>query len=170
VPKAKPTVDDAYLQDWIERVANFFVEQNGLPPITGRVLGWLLICEPAEQSAGEIADAIGASRASLTTTMRVLTTVGVARRRSRPGGRTTYYSIDDRAWEKVIRQRVAALTSFRHITEDALDHLGGDNPRAARVRSAHAMFGWLADLLANSPGPKLGPGLDKNLKKSRGRK
>ena len=88
MPKAKP-IDDAYIADWMERVANFFVDENGLPPITGRALAWLLICDPAEQSAGEIAKAIGASRASLTTTMRVLTTVGIARRRSRPGGRTT---------------------------------------------------------------------------------
>lgn len=153
MPRTLPKEDEAYVQEWVERVANFFVEQNGLPPITGRILGWLLICDPPEQSAGEIAEAIGASRASLTTNMRFLTAVGIARRGTRPGGRTTYYRIDDDAWEKVIRQRVAALTSFRDITEDAIRHLGERNPRAARIRSAHAMFGWLADLLANSPKP-----------------
>ena len=50
MPKAKP-IDDAYIADWMERVANFFVDENGLPPITGRALAWLLICDPAEQSA-----------------------------------------------------------------------------------------------------------------------
>jgi hypothetical protein len=53
-------------QRWVERVATFCVEEWGLPPITGRVLGWLMICDPPEQSAGGIADAIQTSRASLT--------------------------------------------------------------------------------------------------------
>lgn len=154
MPRAR-SIDDSYVTDWIERVADFFVVQNGLPPITGRALGWLLICDPAEQSAGEIAEAIGASRASLTTTMRVLTTVGIARRRSRPGSRTTYYSIDDGAWEKVVRQRIMALTSFSHLTEEAIGVLGKGNPRASRLIAAHTMFDWLAALLANSPGPAL---------------
>jgi len=151
--RRKPKVDGKYVLDWVERVANFFLEQNGLPPITGRILGWLLVCDPAEQSAGEIAEAIGASRASLTTSMRVLTAVGIVRRTTRPGGRTAYYRIEDNAWERVIRLRIMALTSFRDITSDAIGMLGADSPRATRLKAAHTMFGWLADLLATSPGP-----------------
>jgi DNA-binding transcriptional regulator GbsR (MarR family) len=63
----------------------FFAEHYGLPPIAGRILGWLMICETPEQSAGEIAAAIGASRASLTTNMRFLTASGFVRRLTRPG-------------------------------------------------------------------------------------
>src|SRR5450432_2462619 len=101
------------IQNWVERVAATFAQHFGLPPITGRILGWLLICDPAEQSAGEIADAIGASRASLTTSMRLLTAGEFVRRRHRPGERTTYFQIDDDAWEKVIRQRIAGMASLR---------------------------------------------------------
>ncbi|HLG88009.1 MAG TPA: transcriptional regulator [Alphaproteobacteria bacterium] len=150
------SIDESYVADWIERVANFFVLQNGLPAITGRALGWLLICDPAEQSAGDIAAAIGASRASLTTTMRVLITIGFVRRITRPGSRTTFYRIDDDAWEKVIRLRIAALTSFSHLTDEAIERLGKDNPRATRLIAAHTMFDWLAELLAGAPGPGKG--------------
>lgn len=59
--------------DWIERVSMFCTEVYGVPPIAGRILGWLMICDPPEQSAGQIAEAIGASRASLVTNMRMLT-------------------------------------------------------------------------------------------------
>ena len=31
----------------------------------GRILGWLLICHPPEQSAGEIADAIGIAEGTM---------------------------------------------------------------------------------------------------------
>ena len=152
VPRAR-SIDESYVADWIERVANFFVLQNGLPAITGRALGWLLISDPAEQSAGDIAKAIGASRASLTTTIRVLITFGFVRRITRPGTRTTFYRIDDDAWERVIRLRIAALTSFSQLTDEAIGRLGQHNPRASRLIAAHTMFDWLASLLASTPGP-----------------
>jgi DNA-binding transcriptional regulator GbsR (MarR family) len=136
--------DRARLQAWVERVAAAFAQHFGLPPITGRILGWLLVCDPPEQSAGEIAAAIAASRASLTTSMRLLTVAELVRRGTRPGERTTYYRIDDDAWEKVIRQRIAAMASLRSITADALSLIGADSDRAARVRAAHDFFGWLA--------------------------
>jgi DNA-binding transcriptional regulator GbsR (MarR family) len=148
VPKAPASAELAQIQSWIERVAAAFGQHFGLPPITGRILGWLLICDPPEQSAGEIADAIGASRASLTTSMRLLTVGELVRRRTRPGERTTYFRIDDDAWEKVIRQRIAAMASLRDITRDAMALVGRDSERATRVRAAHAFFGRLSECFA----------------------
>src|SRR3954471_14363974 len=101
----------AQLLQWTERVATFFAEHYGLPPITGRILGWMMICDPPEQSAGEIAAAIGASRASLTTNMRFLTGSGLVRRVTRPGGRTSYYRMDEGMWDAVVRRRVASMLS-----------------------------------------------------------
>jgi DNA-binding transcriptional regulator GbsR (MarR family) len=150
MPVAKPRAraDQARIQNWVERVAAAFAQHFGLPPITGRILGWLLICDPPEQSAGEIADAIGASRASLTTSMRLLMAGELVRRRHRPGERTTYFRIDDDAWEKVIRQRIIGMASLREITEDAMALIGPDSERASRVRAAHAFFGWLSEAFA----------------------
>jgi DNA-binding transcriptional regulator GbsR (MarR family) len=111
VPTAPPPAERAQIAAWVERVAAAFAQHFGLPPITGRILGWLLICEPPEQSAGEIAAAIGASRASLTSSMRLLTAGDLVRRSTRPGERTTYFCVDDDAWEKLIRRRVAAMAS-----------------------------------------------------------
>jgi DNA-binding transcriptional regulator GbsR (MarR family) len=152
VPGAPAIPDREQIQDWVERVAAAFAQHFGLPPITGRILGWLLICDPPEQSAGEIADAIGASRASLTTSMRLLTVGDLVRRRTRPGDRTTYFRIDDDAWEKVILQRIVAMASLREITEDAMKLVGPDSERAARVRAAHEFFGWLSEVFASSRG------------------
>jgi DNA-binding transcriptional regulator GbsR (MarR family) len=153
VAKTPVSADQAEIQNWVERVAAAFAQHFGLPPITGRILGWLLICDPPEQSAGEIADAIGASRASLTTNMRLLTVGNLVRRRHRAGERTTYYRIDDDAWEKVIRQRIVGMASLREITEDAMTLIGPDSERAGRVRAAHTFFGWLAEAFAASAHP-----------------
>lgn len=135
---------------WVERVADFCAEQYGMPPITGRILGWLMICDPAEQSAAEIADAIGASRASLTTNMRLLTAGQYVRRRTRPGERTGYYRIDEDAWRRAVRHKLASLDSFRDITDDGLTLLGPQTQRAKRIKNAHETFRWLSELV-NAP-------------------
>jgi DNA-binding transcriptional regulator GbsR (MarR family) len=146
--------DHTQLLAWAEQVATFFAEHYGLPPITGRVLGWLMICDPPEQSAGEIADAIGASRASLTTNMRLLIASGLVRRLTRSGGRTSYYRIDDGMWDAVIRRRIASMASFSRITQDGMKLVGANTARASRLRAAHDFFEWMAKLLADASGPR----------------
>ena len=133
---------------WVERVAAFFVEEYALPPITGRVIGWLLICEPPTQSAGEIADAIGASRASLTTTLRFLVTGGFVQRHRRPGDRTTYFGVDDDMWETVVQRRIASMMSFSEITIEGMNLVGPSSRRADRLRAAREFFSWTALRLA----------------------
>jgi DNA-binding transcriptional regulator GbsR (MarR family) len=153
-PARSSTITRTQLLTWAERVATFFAEHYGLPPITGRILGWLMICDPPEQSAGEIAEAIGASRASLTTNMRFLIGSGLVRRLTRPGGRTSYYRIDDGMWDAVIRRRIASMASFSRITLDGMNLVGANTPRASRLRAAHDFFEWMARLLTEASGPR----------------
>ncbi|HEX3785141.1 MAG TPA: transcriptional regulator [Pseudonocardiaceae bacterium] len=143
--------DREQMLGWVERVANFCAEQYGMPPITGRILGWLMICDPAEQSATEIAEAIGASRASLTTNMRLLIAGEYVRRRTRPGERTSYYRIDEDAWRRAVQRKLASLDSFRDITGDGLDLLGPNTVRAKRIKNAHETFQWMAELFNRPP-------------------
>ncbi|MCP2170222.1 GbsR/MarR family transcriptional regulator [Goodfellowiella coeruleoviolacea] len=130
---------------WVERVATFCNEAWGLAPITGRILGWLMICDPPEQSAGDIADAIGASRASLTANLRLLTAMRLVRRHTRSGERTAYYRMEDDAWEKVVRQRLAAFAAFHDVAEEALRLRGLTEARTRRIRSAQKSIALLVD-------------------------
>jgi predicted transcriptional regulator len=153
VANPKSSIDRKAILQWVERVATFFAERYGLPPITGRILGWLMICEPPEQSAADIAQAIGASRASLTTNMRLLTGGGLVHRLTRSGGRTAYYRVDDDAWEKVIRQRVESMMAFSRIADEGINLVGAASPRATRIRAARTFFHWAAERLADAPQP-----------------
>jgi DNA-binding transcriptional regulator GbsR (MarR family) len=136
---------------WVERVAVFWSEQSGLPPITGRIVGWLMVCDTPEQSAGEIAAAIGASRASLTTSIRLLLAIGLVHSVTRPGQRTIYYRIDGDAWETVLRRRIASMASFRAITREGLTLLGENKSRAARIQAADEVYAWAERVFANAP-------------------
>lgn len=140
----------ADLLDWVERVA-MLLAPDGLPPIAGRILGWLMICDPPQQPAGQIAEAIGASRASLTVNIRVLATMGFVTKQPRPGGRTAYYRICDDAWQQVVRRQIDTMASYLEIAEDGMELVGPDTPRAARVRDAHDVFAWMAKVFADAP-------------------
>jgi hypothetical protein len=138
---------------WVERIAKYCADQDGVPLIAGRVLGWLMICDPPEQSAGDIAEAIGASRASLTTNLRLMSSVGFVSELTKPGSRTTYYQVDDDAWEKVVHRQVAGLTSFGEITRDGMKLAGASTKRASRIGAAHEVFMWLEKVFADAPPP-----------------
>lgn len=84
----KPASEDDVL-DWVEQVAKYVWDQDRMP----------MICDPPEQTAGEIAQAISASRASLTNNLRLLAGIGFLGGAPGPGivrsitGRTTKRSI-----------------------------------------------------------------------------
>ena len=143
--------EDPELLRWVERVANFWSEQSGLPPITGRIVGWLMISNPAEQSAGNIANGIRASRASLTSSMRLLSAIGLVQSVRRRGERTVFYRMDDSAWESVLRRRIASMASFREVTRDGLALLGDDKTRASRIKAADDVYAWAENVFANAP-------------------
>jgi len=136
---------------WVERVAKYCADQDGLPMIAGRVLGWLMICDPPEQSAAQIAEAIGASRASLTNNLRLLGSVGFVRQITKPGDRTVYYHVDDNAWETVVRRQIASLASFGDILRDGLTVTGRSARRASRLRAAQVVFRWMERVFADAP-------------------
>ena len=52
----------------------------GMTPMAGRMWGWLLICDPPEQTAAELAEALGASRGAISGTARILANAGMIRR------------------------------------------------------------------------------------------
>lgn len=145
--KASARTSTAQLLSWVEQGASFFAEHYGLPPITGRILGWLLVCDPVEQSAGEIAEAIGASRASLTTNLQILSAAGLVRRLTRPGGRTAYYRMDEDLWDNMVKRRMQSMKSFSKLAADGLSLIGPQSARAARLRAAHEFFNRMAGLL-----------------------
>ncbi|MGF6882832.1 DNA-binding MarR family transcriptional regulator [Nocardia sp. GAS34] len=137
---------------WVERVATFCVDEWGLTPITGRILGLLMICDPPDQSAGQIADTIKASRASLTSNMRLLTTIGLIRKVRIAGDRTAYYRIEDDAWQKVIQRKIAGLGAFGDIADDGLALVdAGNRVQTERIRAAQQALTWLRDLSAEHP-------------------
>ncbi len=130
---------------WCDRVADYFAQNAGLAPITGRTMAWLMICDPAEQSPAELSAALGMSRASLTSTLRLLTVTGLVRRSSRPGSRASYYRIVDEAWGAALRQRMQSLGAFLDLVEAGQKLVGAGPARASRLGAADEVYRWFAE-------------------------
>jgi hypothetical protein len=74
--------------------------QYGLPPMTGRVCGWLLICDPPEQSIAELTEALHASRTAVGDALSQLERFGYVRRTRRAGERADRVSIHPDVWTR----------------------------------------------------------------------
>jgi len=66
-------------------------EEMGGTRMAGRVSGWLLTCDPPVQSLTQIAEALGVSKAAVSTAARALLQGGVVERVGEPGVRGDSY-------------------------------------------------------------------------------
>jgi hypothetical protein len=73
--------------NFVEQVGRHYSRHYAVPPMTGRVMGWLLICDPPQQTVAEIADALHASRSAIGSAISMLETWGSVQRSRVPGER-----------------------------------------------------------------------------------
>ena len=89
-----------------------FLGSSGMTPMSGRMWGWLLICDPPEQSAADLALELKASRGSISGTARILTTAGLIHRSTRRGDRREYFSVPAGGFESLFETAMAAYARF----------------------------------------------------------
>src|SRR5262249_53984399 len=117
--RRQPLAQAAAERQFVEEFGLCF-EQGGLPRIAGRILAWLLICEPHEQSAEDLACAINASKGSVSTMTRMLAEMGMIERVARPLSRRDLYVVRDDGWQHIFSRRMALLSTFRRVAERGL--------------------------------------------------
>jgi DNA-binding transcriptional regulator GbsR (MarR family) len=143
-----PDEDDHRLEErhFVEDFSLYF-EQMGYPRMAGRILGWLLICDPPVQSAGELADVLGASKGSLSTMTRLLIQVGLIERAGLPGRRRDYFRIKPGAWPQLIKVQMQSMTGLHQMVERGLAMLTITEGRAPestqRLQEAHDLYAFL---------------------------
>ena len=115
----------SYVEDF-----GLLFEGFGLPRMVGRVLGALLIADPPELSAEELAEALHASRGSISSATRSLIGMGLVQRRTKRGERRDYFWMKPGAWDELMRHELQSLTRFRQMAERGLDIANADSPEA----------------------------------------
>jgi hypothetical protein len=77
-----------------DHMGRFYARRYAFPPMVGRLIGYLAVCEPPEQSIGELADALLASRSAIAQAVAALETMHTVRRFRTAGERMDRVRID----------------------------------------------------------------------------
>ncbi|MEV0292624.1 hypothetical protein [Nocardia sp. NPDC050710] len=121
------------------------LERMGLVRMTGRAAGWLLVCNPPEQTFGQVADAVQASKGSISTALKTLVTMRWVDKISKPGDRRDYYQMRPGVMPELQSQQMSQYDSLITMTARGLALFEDpDSQEAARIRDMHEFFVWLA--------------------------
>lgn len=77
-----------------DHVGRFYARRYAYPPMVGRVLGYLLVCDPPAPTIAELSDALLASRSAITGALAVLERIGAVQRSRTAGERMDRVSLD----------------------------------------------------------------------------
>ncbi|HET6437435.1 MAG TPA: hypothetical protein VFG59_05200 [Anaeromyxobacter sp.] len=161
---------EAAVREWVEQLS-MLLERDGLPRMAGRIFGWLLVCEPPEQTMQDLAGAVQGSKASMSTSTRLLAQAGLVERVRPPGARCDAFRIRPGQWRELWRARVQMVHEVAELTGRGLALLEGrSGATRARLKMVHDQYRLIElhmpDLLArlerglaaSEPARPAGPG------------
>jgi len=114
------------------------LEDDGQPRIAGRVLGWLMVCNPPYQSFDDLVEALDVSKGSISTMTRQMIDSGLVKRVTFPGDRKSYYQVQSEAWVHVLEQRLQMANRFADVTEAGIEMMEDEPEKLQRrIREMH---------------------------------
>jgi DNA-binding transcriptional regulator GbsR (MarR family) len=117
----------------------------GLSPAHGKLLGWLLICDPPRQSSAQLSEALGLSKGSVSTGTRLLERAGLIRRVPVPGQRGRFYEMSPDAVVKIV-EGGNRFREFRELMDRGLavlSSLGATSSRTERLRQMRDLYAFI---------------------------
>lgn len=125
--------------EFVEQAGLVF-EAEGMPRMAGRILGYLMVCKPAEQSIADLMEALAASNGSISTMTRFLESQGYIARRSIRGRRQDYFTLPSGVAVTVFAAAQKSLQNIGALFARALE-INGKNTAVAEARD---LFAFLA--------------------------
>lgn len=138
---------DSEIMEFVEQMGGYF-ELNGLTRLAGRLLGWLLVCQPERQSSEDLAAALDASSGGISTNARTLIQFGYIERLALAGDRRTYYRLRPNAFAAGERQRIRTMADLTVMAEAGIRALHGSPPECSRrLQEMHALLSYMQTAL-----------------------
>jgi DNA-binding MarR family transcriptional regulator len=109
----------------------FYARRYAFPPMVGRLLGYLAVCDPPEQTIAELAEALLASRSAIAGAVKALEAIRVIRRSRVAGERMDRVCIDLSSPQSMGMD----VTEYEELSELAREGLEvlGDAPMERRA-------------------------------------
>jgi DNA-binding MarR family transcriptional regulator len=110
--------------EFVDRMGLFF-EQIGATRTMGRLYGWLMICDPPQQSLSDLASTLSASKASISTVARQLQEGGMLERLP-SAARQHRYRITPGGFTHVLNVQLTLMGAGVPAADFGLQLLGDD--------------------------------------------
>ena len=128
-----------------DHMGRHYARRYAFPPMAGRVLGYLLVCDPPDQTIAELSDALLASRSAITGALEVLERIHAIQRSRAAGERMDRVRVDlasaqSRGFD------VSEYQELGDLAREGLEVLGDASPeRRATLVEMAAFADWLVD-------------------------
>jgi DNA-binding transcriptional regulator GbsR (MarR family) len=131
-------------QQYVEEFALFAEQEVGLGATIGRVLAWMLVCEPPQQTLDEICEALDMSKSTISTTVRLMSQFGMIERVSVRGDRRHFYQMNQGFWTQRFDQALHEFARFNEMAEKGLALLADADPKdRERLENMQALYQFL---------------------------
>ncbi len=124
-------------------------EQMGGTRMTGRVSGWLLLCDPPVQSLTEIADGLGVSKAAVSGAARLLLQSRIVERVGEPGHRGDFYRALPADAEDILP--LDHVRTMHRLIERGLRTVAGRDQSQSNYALMHDLLEFTAFIEAQLP-------------------
>jgi hypothetical protein len=123
-----------------DRTGRFYARRYGMAPMVGRLIGYLLVCDPREQSISELAEALLASRSAIAGAVNTLETLGLIRRYRAAGERMDRVCIDASSSQAMGFGDVSEYQEQGELAREGLRLLGDVPPERQELLLEWAAF------------------------------
>jgi hypothetical protein len=128
-----------------DHMGRHYARRYAFPPMAGRVLGYLLVCDPPDQTITELSDALLASRSAITGALEVLERIHAIQRSRAAGERMDRVRVDLAS----AQSRGFDITEYQELGDlarEGLEVVGHASPeRRATLVEMAAFADWLVD-------------------------
>jgi hypothetical protein len=125
-----------------DHMGRFYARRYSFPPMMGRLVGYLAVCDPPDPTIGELADALLASRSAIAGAVKALETLHTVKRSRVAGERMDRVRIDMSSPQS-LGMDVTEFEELLELAREGLEVLGDAPPDRRAVlleTSAFAEF------------------------------
>jgi hypothetical protein len=123
-----------------DHAGRFYARRYGMAPMVGRLLGYLVVCDPHEQSISELAENLLASRSAIAGAVNTLETLRLIRRYRAAGERMDRVCIDTSSSNAMGLGDVSEYREMAELAREGLRLLADEPPERRAILLEYAAF------------------------------
>lgn len=132
----------AALQHGAEQLA-LVLSSHGMQKMTARVLATLLFSDQPSVTMADLAETLQASAGSISGSLKMLTSVGLAERVPAPTSRRDHFRLRDDAWAVLFTSQNETIAAMQAAADTGIADTGGNGPAHHRLTQMRDFYAFL---------------------------